>query len=674
MDRPLKAARIAVVEFLQSVWRSGSVMLVFISAATTLHANVYATDIKLNGSLYSITNASASPVIITYRLNQAATAGVTINILQGSTQVAAINGGTAMGLNTVSWTPAGAGTYSVSITARADGFPIWTQISVDTNAGMPAFYPQGIDVDKNTGSPYYGRVIMGCATDEGSAPSSVPLAAQKTGLYKMNADGTQADEGWYGNAGYTNDDGGDTPVAGQMPDSSGNNPCVIRIGDDDRIYWCDNSYLGAVIACDMQATTNQIVINEEGYADNPDFSDLNAGFREFDVTAAATANAAVWLCDNDSLPNWGIWMYHMAGGAADPKDTVGTQAVYAGAGSDLAEGSVGGCMVDANLDIFVSQNPPGNDVIFGIMDYTNWNRGVLPPEAGGFNYALGKANGQVLWDIGISDSAFCGIGDTVINSRTNPTMVALPMALDQDRGNTAFGIRVLNTANGSVVSVTNGATVQTLTNIDSANYYTCAAWDNVGNLYGASTTRFLWRVWSPPGSNQATTVAVAQVIIPTEFAITGITASPTTPGCATVAITFTATGNLAPSAFRLISSPTVKGAYTVVADATIAGGSGAYQATFSNCSTEFDKSEQVEQPVISGISASPTTSGCATLTITFTAPADLAPSAFKLISSAKVRGPYTAVVDATITGGSGVYQATFSNCSTGFYKIEQAGE
>ena len=578
---------------------AGVSVLAFISFATTTRANVYATDIQINGSLYGITNTPtpANPATITYRLNQAATAGVTVAILQGNTQVATINGGTAMGLNTVLWggtNGAGAAvstgvTYSISITAKANGFSFWTQISVDANAGMPAYYPLGIDVDKNTNSPYYGRVIMGCALNGGSA-SSVPVAAQNAGLYKMNADGSQADEGWYGDAGYTTDDAGDTSSGTTMPTTSppGFDPFIIRIGDDDRIYWCDNSDLGAIIACDMKATTNQIVINESGYAKNPDFSDLDGGIEQFDVTGTTTTHPALWLCDMyDDYPNWGIWMYHMAGGVADPNDTKGTQAVQAGSASDLYEGSSGGCMIDTNLDIFVSQDPLGNDAVLRTMEYTNWNHGVLPPEAGGSGYAYGTTTGQVHWGLGTSDNTFCGVKDTVINSRTHPTMVALPMILDHEGNNTAFGIRVLNATNGSVISVTNGVTVQSLTNMDYANQYTSAAWDNVGNLYGASPTTNLWRVWSPPGGNTNTTVAVAQVVIPVPITITGITASPTSPGCATVTITFTAPANLASSAFRLLGSATVNGTYTTVGSVTFSGGSGTYQATFTNCSTEF---------------------------------------------------------------------------------------
>jgi hypothetical protein len=115
----------------------------------------------------------------------------------------------------------------------------------------------------------------------------------------------------------------------------------------------------------------------------------------------------------------------------------------------------------------------------------------------------------------------------------------------------------------------------------------------VGNLYAASTTTNYWRVWSPPGANTNTTAAVVKVVVQAPFAITGITVSPTTPGCASVTITFNAPGSLAPSAFKVIGSPSIHGTYTPVTGATITGGSGTYQATFSNCSTEFYQIEQV---------------------------------------------------------------------------------
>jgi hypothetical protein len=139
--------------------------LLFLCTGATLsnwsaRANVYATDIRLDSSLTNINHSGATPLTITYHLNQPATLGVTIDIWQGTSPVATISGGTNMGLNTVVWgvtnnagAPVGSGTFSLTITAAASGFTNWQQISVDTNAGNYALDPNGMAVDNNTNSP-----------------------------------------------------------------------------------------------------------------------------------------------------------------------------------------------------------------------------------------------------------------------------------------------------------------------------------------------------------------------------------------------------------------------------------------------------------------------------------------------------------------------------------------
>jgi len=89
-----------------------------------------------------------SPVSITYRLNQAATRGVTVKILNGSTVVASIVGGTAMGLNTVSWTPSNRWNLFREHYCGGHRFPYLDAKPASTASGMPAYYSLGIDVDK----------------------------------------------------------------------------------------------------------------------------------------------------------------------------------------------------------------------------------------------------------------------------------------------------------------------------------------------------------------------------------------------------------------------------------------------------------------------------------------------------------------------------------------------
>ncbi len=247
------------------------VVVSIVFSTLSVRANVYATDINLDGNLQSITTASSSPVTITYRLNQAATLGVTVAISQGATQVATIVGGTNMGLNTVVWgvsnnsgTTLTAGTFSVrALTPRRQpvSAPGSKSAWMATKPATTPPAPHGMAVDNNTNSPYYGRVVVGCSAPGGDNPvTGTPIL---DGIYKMNADGSFADEGAFGFGGYTNDDGGN-PGTGEMPSMSGVVPWRLRIGGDDRIYMLDFSDEGAIIAFDMPVTTNQIVIDDGG--------------------------------------------------------------------------------------------------------------------------------------------------------------------------------------------------------------------------------------------------------------------------------------------------------------------------------------------------------------------------------------------------------------------------
>ncbi len=574
---------------------------VFLSS-TTARANVYATDIKISGSLFTITNGVSSPVTISYRLNQAATLGTVVAIWQGTNQVVALHGGTNMGLNSVLWggtNSSGAavsfGTYSVTVTAAASGFTNWQQISVDTNAGNYAFDPSGLAVDNNTNSPYYGRVVVGCAAEGGKNP--VTGSNILDGIYKMNADGSFADEGGFGYGGYTQDDAGNTS-SGEMPSASEVVPYQLRIGGDDRIYMLDYSSVGAIVSFDILVTSNEVVIDDGGYyggnlggphsfAGNPDIGDLAYGINTFDVTGLTTSNAAVWLCDND-FPSWGIWMYHLVNGQSDISDT-GSQAVTTG--GDLSVISSGGCSVDANLDIFCGQDRVGEDAVYDAMVFTNWNRSVLPPISSGTNFATGFVAGEVEWGYGCgvdttcsNDSTFEGVQDVVINSRTSPTILACPMAGGND---TLNGIRLLNATNGSLI----------VSNLGFGQGYSSAAWDNVGNLYGASSTSNVWRVWSPPGASTNTTTALAQIILgaASNFSITSISAVSTGAGSANITINFVASGNPALSAFTLLGSSTLNGTFSAVFTAVFSGSSGAYQVTFSTTSSpEFFKIEEAQ--------------------------------------------------------------------------------
>src|ERR1051325_8039114 len=183
--------------------------LALAASAPSARANVYATNIKLNGLLSNATIGSGGTVNISYILNEPALTGVTIKIRSGATVVRTINvagggAGALKGSNTVAWNGKDdsnvnvpAGTYSITITSATSGFGSWTKTSDDSAAYYVPNPRGGMAVNNNSNSTYYGRVFVGNPkAGSGSTP------ADALGVIKFNADGSYADEGAHNNGGY----------------------------------------------------------------------------------------------------------------------------------------------------------------------------------------------------------------------------------------------------------------------------------------------------------------------------------------------------------------------------------------------------------------------------------------------------------------------------------------
>jgi hypothetical protein len=109
------------------------------------------------------------------------------------------------------------------------------------------------------------------------------------------------------------------------------------------------------------------------------------------------------------------------------------------------------------------------------------------------------------WRIGRGDDSMAGAAGIAVDPGSTYVAVAFK------------GFRVgLSYENGSVgvFYASNGAPVMTFAAGDDHHD---VAWDNVGNLYAVDGFAGRWRTYSPPGTNQATTVAIAtvQVTVPT---------------------------------------------------------------------------------------------------------------------------------------------------------------
>ena len=193
-------------------------------------------------------------------------------------------------------------------------------------------------------------------------------------------------------------------------------------------------------------------------------------------------------------------------------------------------------------------------------------------------------------------------------------------------------------------------------------------WDAVGNLYYPDDGPGVWRAVSPPGTNQATTVAlpVVQIMGAVQpFYITSIGVS-----AGTVTIRFTGGSSDGASAFLLLSAPLASGPYSPAPSAIITGSGGSFQAMVpANGPRQFYRIQRLST---SSLHITSLTVAGGTATINFTGSPSDAPSAFTLLSSAAANGTYTTAAGAIITGSSGAFQATVATSGPRqFYRIRK---
>jgi len=634
--------------------------LAVITPCPSARANVYATDVKVNGGFTNITAATGAVVSISYILNEPATLGVTVNILFESNSLRALSfpaggPGALRGTNSVAWDGLDyssnnlpGGTYSIAVTAAASGFTNWTQTSVDTNAGNYVWQGEGIAVDRNAASPYYGRVFVGNAV---AGPGT--NVGDGVGILKLNADASPAEESptnWLTT--------GDHAWAGD-----GFSPWKIEISADDYVYIDDFSTLvqgqgeGLVYRWDPTLSTNSqlAVLQTNNWG-----SEGSATLSGLAIFGTGT-NTEIWTTDNRiylGTPNGseGIVRYDVTtNGTCATNDTGTTIVGVANSPGTNLDQSPYDVALDGSHNIYAIQNIDNSgDPSQRVFQFPAYNPGTNG----------GVAEPNALWAVGGGDDGYAQ---------------AYGIAVDQTARYVAVAFLGLTNGNTKVLSATNGALVADLdTNYQGVAYFdTDCAWDAVGNVYFIkvytdTTTPGTWRVFSPPGTNQATTLAVAKVQIngaapPPPPQITRITE---TGGVVT--ITFTAGSNQPPSAFEVLGASLAGGPYSPVSGATITSQSpGVFQATFpSSAGSQFYRIE-----VLSGVApriTSLTVTG-QTVSIDFTAAPTDYPWAFTLQGAAVPSGPYTDISGASASSlGSGAFGFTTAvNGPSRFYRVRR---
>lgn len=633
------------------VWL-GTVLL-FACLAAPVRANVYPTNIKINDSLANVTVSPGTNVRISYILNEPASAGVTVHVLSSGSEVRNIaleagSQGTMRGTNTVIWdgkdnasNSVAVGTYSIAVTAASHGYSVWTQTTDDNTNGNVVFQGRGIAVDQNTNSFYYGRVFVANAT--ASDPGQNDWLGFQVGIVKCNADGSYADEGGFSTGGY--------PWAG---DSF--SPWHVEISKDDFVYVNDFTTNGQVIHWDATLSTGS-----EAFVLRPDnWASLNVSLSGPAISGAGTGQA-LWMADatfSSTKVGLGILQYPLQPNGTCALNDMGTVAVAVG-------GSLTSNPVDVALDsagnIFTIQ---AND---DPADPSNRVFRFRP-----FNPATDKSPiTNADWAVGANDSTMVGPHGIAVD----PTGTYLAVAFEDPLGTNSC-TQIFYASNGIVVTNLDlGVEISGLAMHQDED----CAWDAVGNVYYIDSVYGAWRAVSPPGTNQATTVALATVQITTGGG-GGPTAQPkindisVTGGIVT--IDFSAGSNDVASAFSVQAAASVTGPYSQLNGATIVSiAPGQFRATFPAGSgvQYFRIAGQRSTPPPSQLSFSSITAAGGSVVLTFNANTSDVASAFTLLSSATAQGPYAPNSSATIAELSpGVFQASVpASGPLQFYRLKK---
>jgi flagellar hook assembly protein FlgD len=526
------------------LWISAVALLITLIFPRSILANVYATNIRLNDGATNATSATATNVNIGYILNEAATAGVVINITSGDMIVRTISitnpdPGTVVGTNIVAWDgkdndgmDVGLGSYTISITASANGYTEWTPISDDNNVNNYVWAPRGVAVNRNPSSLFYGRVFLANAFN-GPNPDTIP--GDMVGMLKLNADSSPAEEGIGSTGGWN--------WAGDE-----HSPWKIEVADDDRVFISDAS-VGAILSFDELLSTNslRIVLTTNNFP-----SAVNTNLSGPFITGSGT-NMQLWVADTNYPGSLGIRRWQVgsngvvatndpgitivrAGGAAAPtlsspsyaggqfKFTLNGQAnatYVIQASTNLATWTpvATNISTSATQVISIAASPGRN--FYRATTSTSSDLNLAP-----YDLAVDSSNRiytiQFRTDNGDpSDRIFrfpayggtpLSIADWKTGGGDDTLEGAQGIAVDAQGRYVA--VAFFGDLNGAarVFESSNGAPVATLT-IGTSASHTDVAWDNVGNLYTTDDTDSVLRIYSPPGTNQATTVAIPKVHI-----------------------------------------------------------------------------------------------------------------------------------------------------------------
>lgn len=625
-------------------WNSVLGMLILALAITSLpsraHANVYATNVRVNNGTTNITAlpGGTNTIAISYLLNEPASLGATVQIFSGTTVVtnmffAPETQGALRGINEVTWDgtqSVGGGTYSVRVIAAASGYTNWTQITSDT-ADLNTYVSQanGIAVDRNPASQFYGRIFLA-----NSLPGPGSSPGDNVGILKFNADTSEAEEG-ISNAGSD----------GHIWTGANVSPWKLEVSDDDYVYVDDLANGGEIFRWDPTISSNSLL-----YVLRSDNRKKGAALSGPAIVGTGTSTQI--LMGNMNAAE--IFRWSLEASSVCASNDTGT-VVISNTGSNFFD-----VAVDKDGNIYTCANTTvSGDPIPRVLRFP----------AGG-----SASETNAVWAVGGGDDTYAGASGIAVDPTGTYVAVAFggPAGGFSTNGNT----KILWVTNGTAAANLDlGVSMQGDANHDD----TACAWDAVGNVYYVDVYFSRWRTFSPPGTNQASTVALANIQMSgspppppsTSLQITKISVSG-----GNVSIDFSAGTNDTASTFTILGSAVVTGPFSKVNSAVITQvGQGQFNAVFPLGPTTqyFRISRQGVTPPPSGIAFNKASISGLNIVLTFSGNASDPASVFTLLGSATANGSYSPMASAVITLVSpGIFQASVpSNGPVQFYRIRR---
>jgi hypothetical protein len=262
----------------------------------------------------------------------------------------------------------------------------------------------------------------------------------------------------------------------------------MGISADDMLYVDDWTGNGVVVSFDQTISTNNpFVLRPDNYA-YPRIS-----LSGLCVHGAGT-NTQLYMADIN-LGGLGILCWTLASGGVTASNDTGTVVVTETNNSDLTLVPYA-VSVDTQGDFYTIQrvwdltyNSAIGDPYMRVLCFPPYLEGN-PPDT------------NAIWQIGAGDPTLENTYGVAVDPTGSVVAVASRGWGTDSENLQQGGLSLFQAANGLLVTNMSwnpeGITNQEFIDV---------SWDNVGNLYALAFTNTFWRVYSPPGSNQATTVA-----------------------------------------------------------------------------------------------------------------------------------------------------------------------